>query len=71
MRTRLGASASADRYAMSIRAADAIVSSAPKAMKIFPISEVLSRVELSLCAGTDAWLGDRRLRGGGGGLLQM
>ena len=31
-----------------MRAADAIVSKAPKAMKIFPISEVLSRVELSL-----------------------
>src|SRR5258705_10254834 len=31
-----------------MRAADAIVSKAPKPMKIFPISEVLSRVELSL-----------------------
>ena len=39
-----------DGYAMNIRAADAIVSRAPKAMKIFPISEVLSRVELSLFA---------------------
>ena len=28
------------RHAMNIRAAEAIVSSAPKAMKIFPISEV-------------------------------
>jgi hypothetical protein len=27
-------------YAMNIRAAEAIVSNAPKAMKIFPISEV-------------------------------
>ena len=43
---RLGA----DGYAMNMRAADAIVSRAPKAMKIFPISEVLSRVELSLFA---------------------
>jgi hypothetical protein len=40
----------ADRYAMNMRAADAIVSKAPKAMKIFPISEVLSRVVLSLFA---------------------
>ena len=38
------------RYAMNMRAADAIVSKAPKAMKIFPISEVLSQVELSLLA---------------------
>ena len=30
----------ASRYAMNIRAADAIVSRAPKAMKILPISEV-------------------------------
>ena len=37
---------------MSMRAADATVSRAPKAMKIFPISEVLSSVELSLFA---AW----------------
>src|SRR6185312_2796259 len=35
-------------YAMNIRAADATVSSAPKAMKTFPISDVLSSVELSL-----------------------
>ena len=35
------------RYAMNIRAADAIVSRAPKAMKIFPIREVWSQVELS------------------------
>ena len=49
-RTRLVASEAADRYAMNMRAADAIVSRAPKAMKIFPISEVLSRVELSLLA---------------------
>ena len=33
---------------MNIRAADAIVSSAPKPMKIFPIREVWSQVELSL-----------------------
>jgi hypothetical protein len=33
-------------YAMNIRAADAIVSRVPKAMKIFPISEVLSRLSL-------------------------
>ena len=31
-----------------MRAAEAIVSKAPKAMKIFPISEVWSQVELSL-----------------------
>src|SRR5215207_3627076 len=37
---------------MNMRAADATVSRAPKAIKIFPISEVLSRVELSLAA---AW----------------
>ena len=37
-------------YAMNIRAAEAIVSSAPKAMKIFPISEVSSQVEVSLAA---------------------
>jgi hypothetical protein len=30
----------APAYAMNMRAADAIVSSAPKAIKIFPISEV-------------------------------
>ena len=33
----------AGRYAMNMRAADAIVSRAPKAMKIFPISEVWSQ----------------------------
>ena len=33
---------------MNMRAAEAIVSSAPKPMKIFPISEVWSQVELSL-----------------------
>ena len=33
---------------MNMRAAEAIVSRAPKAMKIFPISEVWSQVELSL-----------------------
>src|SRR6186713_1719396 len=38
---------------MNMRAADAIVSRAPKAMKIFPISEVLSRVELSLAVSED------------------
>ena len=37
-------------YAMNMRAAEAIVSSAPKAMKILPISEVWSQVELSLLA---------------------
>src|SRR4029079_16536714 len=47
---RVVTSKSRDRYAMNMRAADAIVSRAPKAMKIFPISEVLSRVELSLPA---------------------
>src|ERR1700709_1558659 len=35
-------------YAMNMRAAEAIVSSAPKPMKIFPIREVWSQVELSL-----------------------
>src|SRR6185436_1810310 len=50
VRMRVVTSASRDRYAMNMRAADAIVSRAPKAMKIFPISEVLSRVELSLPA---------------------
>src|SRR6267378_4673628 len=34
-------------YAISMRAADAIVSSAPKPMKIFPISEAWSQPELS------------------------
>src|SRR5215211_1771834 len=42
------------RYAMNMRAAEATVSSAPKAMKIFPISEVSSQVELSLLAGAAA-----------------
>ena len=32
---------------MNIRAAEAMVSNAPKAMKIFPISEVWSQVEVS------------------------
>jgi hypothetical protein len=41
---------------MNMRAAEATVSSAPKAMKIFPISEVLSSVELSLPASADARL---------------
>src|ERR1019366_1836614 len=35
-------------YAMNMRAAEAMVSSAPKPMKIFPIREVWSQVELSL-----------------------
>src|SRR3954469_3279681 len=35
-------------YAMNMRAAEAIVSNAPNAMKTFPISEVWSQVELSL-----------------------
>ena len=35
---------------MNMRAAEAIVSKAPKAMKTFPISEVWSQVELSLLA---------------------
>ena len=35
---------------MNMRAADAMVSRAPKPMKIFPISEVWSQVELSLLA---------------------
>jgi hypothetical protein len=33
------------RYAMNMRAADAIVSSVPKAMNTFPISEVSSQTE--------------------------
>ena len=37
----------ASRHAMNMRAAEAIVSSAPNAMKIFPISEVWSQVVLS------------------------
>src|SRR5579863_2661960 len=37
-------------YAMNMRAAEAIVSNAPKAMKIFPIREVSSQVEPSLVA---------------------
>ena len=36
-------------YAMNIRAADASVSRPPKAMKIFPISEVWSQVEFCCC----------------------
>src|ERR1700744_5864869 len=39
-------------HAMNTRAADAIVSSAPKPIKILPISEVWSQVELSLLART-------------------
>lgn len=39
-RTQLPASGGRSRYAMNMRAAEAIVSRAPKAMKIFPISEV-------------------------------
>ena len=35
------------RQVMNMRAAEAIVSSAPKPMKIFPISEVWSQIELS------------------------
>ena len=61
-------------YAMNMRAADAIVSRAPKAMKIFPISEVLSRWN---CRCSTAWRWpaprgrsgrghrDRLVRGGG------
>ena len=46
---RLGtASGNAQPYAMNMRAAEAIVSNAPTAMKIFPISEVWSQVVLSL-----------------------
>src|ERR1700676_4067185 len=43
-------------HAMNMRAAEAIVSSAPKPMKIFPISEVLSQV-LSLLAALPAITG--------------
>ena len=39
-RTRRASSGPDESYAMNIRAAEAIVSNAPKAMKIFPISEV-------------------------------
>ena len=42
---------------MNIRAADAIVSSAPKPMKIFPIRDVWSQVELSLVIVTAAVAG--------------
>src|SRR3954453_7230494 len=38
---------------MNMRAADASVSRAPKAMKTFPISDVLSNVELSLADASD------------------
>jgi hypothetical protein len=43
-----GANDAKSNYAMNIRAAEAIVSSAPKPMKIFPIKEVWSQVEPSL-----------------------
>ena len=39
-RTPVTASGASAFYAMNIRAAEAIVSNAPKAMKIFPIIEV-------------------------------
>src|SRR4051794_2713837 len=42
-----------DRYAMNMRAADASVSRAPKAIKTLPISDVLSSVELSLADASD------------------
>jgi hypothetical protein len=38
---------------MNMRAADATVSNAPTAMKIFPIIDVLSSVELSLLAASE------------------
>ena len=41
-------------HAMNMRAAEAIVSNAPKAMKIFPISEVWSQVELRCCGHAPA-----------------
>ena len=39
---------------MNMRAAEAIVSSAPKPMKIFPIREVWSQAELSLLLAATA-----------------
>src|SRR5689334_3923441 len=45
-------------HAMNMRAADAIVSTAPKAMKIFPISEVSSQVAFWLPATTTLGRGD-------------
>ena len=49
-------------YAMNMRAAEAMVSSAPKPMKIFPISEVWSQAEGSVFGSRDdgrrgRWLG--------------
>ena len=41
-------------YAMNMRAADASVSRAPKAMKIFPISDVCPQAESSELAATGA-----------------
>ena len=52
-------------HAMNMRAAEAIVSSAPKAMKIFPINEVWSQVESSLLAGHDRRGGSGRRFGRG------
>ena len=51
-------------HAMNMRAAEAIVSSAPKPMKIFPISEVWSQVELSLLLALPATRARRRAAGG-------
>ena len=57
---------------MNMRAAEAIVSSAPKPMKIFPISEVWSQVELSsllaVAGEAGAWAIAVARAGGGGAL---
>ena len=50
---------------MNIRAAEAIVNSAPKPMKIFPISEVWSQVEVSLLFDTTGAAGVAGRRIGG------
>ena len=47
-----------------MRAAEATVSRAPNPMKIFPISEVWSRLALSLLARTGAGLGAATAAGG-------
>ena len=49
---------------MNMRAAEAIVSSAPKPMKILPISEVLSQVPLLLLAALPAITGAAEAAGG-------
>ena len=62
---------SGDIHAMNMRAAEAMVSSAPKPMKIFPIREVWSQVEPSLLlalaiAGAAAWVSAEAITRAGG-----